>query len=227
MARKLGYVAVPYQHPGFPDIEIDGPVSIFKKNAKEILDDASFEMDRFVQTLRVREGPKGSQLRKRRNAVRVRQDSDPNVDFTFFFDKAAYETISKDIRNEIANHFDSYIGKEVLDVGGEKTRGRIRTMQRAFKGKLKPNTAAKGDFYDTIAESLNFIKQKVSTKQRNQFTHYSAGSFDEAELTGVRGSRGANLIELIGMDEFEMESSPFGGTKRLGPGSVIGNLKGR
>ena len=227
MARKLGYVAVPYQHPGFPDIDIDGPVSIFKKNAKEILDDASFEMDRFVQTLRVREGPKGSQLRKRRNAIRVRQDSDPNVDFTFFFDKAAYETLSNDIRNEIANHFDSFIGDEVLSQSKDESRGRIQTMRRAFKGKLKPGTAARGDFYDKIGKSLDFIKKDIGTRQANQFTHYSAGSFDGTELTGVRGSRGANLIELIGMDEFEMESSPFGGTKRLGPGSVIGSLKGR
>ena len=226
MAR-LGYVKVPYQHPGFPDIDIDGPVETFRKNAKEMLDEASFELDRHVQTLRVIDGPQGSQLRKRRNAVRTRKDRDSNIDFTFFFDKAAYETVSREIRDNIASHFDTIIGDVVLEGARKKASDNISNMRRQFKGQLSPNTRASGDFYETIAESLEFTKVDIGTKQPNQFTHYSAGSFDDmGRLTGVRGSRGANLIELIGMGPFEMTRSPFGGTKRLGPGSIIGNLKG-
>lgn len=227
MAR-LGYVKVPYQHPGFPDIEIDGPVEAFKRNAKDILDEASFELDRHVQTLRVNDGPQGSQLRKRRNAVRTRKDAKKtNIDFTFFFDKAAYETVSREIRDNIASHFDEYVAKSVLEKAKLETSNSVRNMTRKFKGKLKPTTAASGDFYETIADSLDFEKVDIGTKQPNQFTHYSAGSFDDmGRLTGVRGSRGANLMELIGMGPFEMTKSPFGGTKRLGPGSIIGNLKG-
>ena len=226
MAR-LGYVKVPYQHPGFPDIDIDGPVEAFRRNAKDILDDASFELDRHVQTLRVNDGPQGSQLRKRKNAVRRPKNRNDNADFTFFFDKAAYETVSREIRDNIASHFDEYVAKSVLEKAKLETSDRVKNMTRKFKGKLKPTTAASGDFYETIADSLDFEKVDIGTKQPNQFTHYSAGSFDNmGRLTGVTGSRGANLMELIGMGPFEMTRSPFGGTKRLGPGSIIGNLKG-
>ena len=226
MAR-LGYVKVPYQHPGFPDIDIDGPVEAFRRNAKDILDDASFELDRHVQTLRVNDGPQGSQLRKRRNAVRQRKNVDSNIDFTFFFDKAAYETVSREIRDNLASHFDEYINNTVLTKAKEQSSDRIRNMTRRFKGQLSPTTAASGDFYETIADSLDFEKVDIGTRQPNQFTHYAAGSFDDmGKLSGVTGSRGANLIELIGMGPFEMTRSPFGGTKRLGPGSIIGNLKG-
>ena len=229
--KSLNYVRTPYTHPGFPDIDIDGPVEIFRKNAKEMLDEASFELDRHVQTLRVKNGPQGSQLRKRRNAVRAKKSRDSNIDFEFFFDRAAYETLSREIRDNLASHFDSFVGDIVLEKARKDASDKISNMERRFKGKLSPTKPADGDFYEKIAKSLEFTKGDVGTRQPNQFTHYSAGSFDDSgKLSGVTGSRGANLIELIGMGPFPMETSPFGGTKRLGKGTVyqiMGNLKGQ
>jgi len=217
MAR-YGLVKVPYTHPGFPDT---GATDTFKKNAKSSLDEGQQEMDKLAQKIRVKNGPKGEQLRKRKNAARFnkKQNNSP-MKFDFFFDSAAYEIINKQIREQIKEGMKGFIDSATRQATKD-TKAQIKNMPRKFKGKLNPTKKAEGDFYDTIADSLGY-EERGKNRQPNQFTSFTAG-----HLTQPIGSRGANLLELQGKGPFRMTRSPFGGTKRLGNSSIIGNLKGR
>jgi len=217
MAR-YGLVKVPYTHPGFPDT---GATDTFKKNAKSSLDEGQQEMDKLAQKIRVKNGPKGEQLRKRKNAARFnKKQNDSPMKFDFFFDSAAYEIINKQIREQIKEGMKGFIDSATRQATKD-TKAQIKNMPRKFKGKLNPTKKAEGDFYDTIADSLGY-EERGKNKQPNQFTSFTAG-----HLTQPIGSRGANLLELQGKGSFRMTRSPFGGTKRLGNSSIIGNLKGR
>ena len=106
MAR-YGYVRVPYTHPGFPDT---GSIETFKKNAKSSLDEGQQEMDKLAQKIRVRNGPKGEQLRKRKNAATFNKTQNKGpMKFDFFFDSAAYEIINKQIREQIKEGMKGFI----------------------------------------------------------------------------------------------------------------------
>ena len=145
--------------------------------------------------------------------------------FEFYFDSAAYEIINKQIREQIKEGMKGFMESATRNAAKD-TKNQIKNMPRKFKGKLNPTKKAAGDFYDTIADSLDVV-EKTSGKQPNQFTSFTAGSFDGESPTGVKGSRGANLLEIQGMGSFKMTRSPFGGTKRLGASSIISKLKGR
>ena len=217
MAR-YGLVKVPYTHPGFPET---GSLETFKKNVKTSLDEGQQEMDKLAQKIRVKNGPKGEQLRKRQNAARFnKKQNDSPMKFDFFFDHAAYEIIQKQIREQIKEGMKGFIDSATQQATKD-TKTQLKNMPRKFKGKLSPTKKAEGDFYDKIADSLDY-EERGGGGQPNQFVSFTAG-----HLTEPKGSRGANLLELEGMGEFQMTRSPFGGTKRLGKSSIIGNLKGR
>tara|TARA_R100001163_G_scaffold65716_1_gene64218 strand:- start:7302 stop:7967 length:666 start_codon:yes stop_codon:yes gene_type:complete len=219
---KYGYVRVPYTHPGFPETNA---IETFKANAKTSLDEGQQEMDKLAQKIRVKNGPKGEQLRKRKNMGRFKKKPQGPMKFEFYFDSAAYEIINKQIREQIKEGMKGFMESATRNAAKD-TKNQIKNMPRKFKGKLNPTKKAAGDFYDTIADSLDVV-EKTSGKQPNQFTSFTAGSFDGESPTGVKGSRGANLLEIQGMGSFKMTRSPFGGTKRLGASSIISKLKGR
>jgi len=222
MARKYSYVRVPYQHPGFPDIPF---IDIFKQKALQRFDEGQQELDKIAQRMRVKDGPKGESLRKRKNAINAGKKQDGMMRFDAYFDSTAYEIVNKEIREQIKLHMKDYM-ESSLDRATRDTANHIKNMNRQFKGKINPSKKASGDLYETIADSLKW-QRKVSTRQANQFTGYMAGSFEDNSLTGVKGSRGANLIDLLGKGSFTMTTSPFGGTKRLGPSSKISKFKRR
>jgi hypothetical protein len=217
----FGYIRVPYTHPGFPDIPL---IEIFKENAGKRFDEGQQKLDDIATKIRARDGPKGESLRKRKNAINANKKQEGMMRFDAYFDSAAYEMMGEEIRKEVKRHMKDFM-EESLNKSRDDTKRHIKGMDRKFKGKINPSKSAKGDLYDKIADSLKWEK-KVSTRQPNQFTGYVAGSYDGGSPTGVKGSRGANLIEILGMGGFQMNTQPLGGTKRHS-NSAINALKGR
>lgn len=210
-----GYTKVPYDHAGFPKIDAVGK---FRANVVTQLDKQQTTLDQDVKKMPTYTGPKSSKnIKNRLSTTRSSENSDIKIDA--YFDKSAYDKMIKHINKEIEKKMLKAMD-DALFHATFNTQSEIENMPRKFKGAYSKNTAVDGDIYDKIAHSLYFSLKK--SKSKNQFTSFVAGSFGdsqtfEEEPEGVEGSRGANLVLLTadGMDAFNIDSHPLGGTKRL------------
>lgn len=210
-----GYTKVPYDHAGFPKIDAVGK---FRANVVKTLDKQQTTLDREVKKMPTYVGPKNNKsLKNRLSTTRASENS--SIKIEAYFDKSAYNEMIKHINKEIEKKMATAMEDALLHATFN-TEEEIRNMPREFKGAYSKNTAVDGDIYDKIARSLYFGLKK--SKGKNQFTSFVAGSYGDSqtfdeEPEGVEGSRGANLVLLTadGMNAFNIDSHPLGGTKRL------------
>jgi hypothetical protein len=205
------FTDAPFDDPGMPDI---GAVSKFRANAKQELDNSQGEFNRKVSSIEIMGG---KVARTSKNAIRASKMKDGDTGFTAYFDKSEVKSITENIQNSIMGFSDG-IMRESLLKAKTATANKVRNMGREFKSAYRPTTAAAGDVYHKIADSLDARPQEG---RGFRFLSIPAGSFDDKDTnvpTGVKGSRGANLAEMT-----ENGTSPFknrgrilvGGTKRI------------
>jgi hypothetical protein len=189
-------------HPGFPRI---GAIDIFRQNTIEQLQEGTVRLKEEIRNIRTRD----EITHKDRGGFKIRKQSDSPVQFHTYFDKNEYSSKINEI-NEMVKAKALEMMIDAMEEAKWETAREINDMPRAFKSNMRPNTAAAGDLYDTIGNSLDY-DEKIN--QDNQFASFTAGSREDGEggwgkLTGVRGSRmnasNANLVELTeeGTDGF-------------------------
>jgi hypothetical protein len=203
------------RHPGFPEI---GAISAFRANVEDEFGKGQQKLDEVVRKIRVKNG-EPLEKRNTRGAIRSNRHQVSPVQLRGFFDTSHYKTLNKEIRNEIMRHMAKFMA-EALEISRGKTQQDIGGGPRAFKGKYIPTQANPDDMYNKIADSLRWY-DNPNQGQANQFTRYIAGSYDDSDTdlapTGVKGSRGYNLIELTeeGHGGYDTETHPIRGTARL------------
>ena len=197
-----------FKHPGLPRIDVVQKLRTSVDTHVKRIDEGKFKTyDSFVYTLN----------HNRQNLISRDTGGEGGLlGFAAYFDKGSFALAAEDIKKQMYSKADKELKKAII-AGRNQARNEIKNRQRKFKSKLKSNTKAPGDIYDTLANSLNFALLDEDNRGQNRFLRYVAGSYDKSdgsqvnqfsgitgafqnEPTGVYGSRqkksGKSLTEM-------------------------------